>query len=181
MKLRQLFCRAAFAAFLMGGLGIGGAQAATYTLTITGFDLGSGPIESASASLTLPGFITSDLVNQPWDSCTMTGGFTCTIATFDVAPNTFGGNDDFIDFKYESPSSGGGGFLFFQAGAMGTPGVYSTVGFPQDTPGFGNFGEGLLTVTAEAVPVPAALPLFIGGLGVIGFMARRRKQNSAAV
>jgi hypothetical protein len=31
-----------------------------------------------------------------------------------------------------------------------------------------------------ATPVPAALPLFAGGLGVIGMFARRRKQKNAA-
>lgn len=31
--------------------------------------------------------------------------------------------------------------------------------------------------SAAATPLPAALPLFAGGLGVIGFLARRRKQK----
>ena len=36
-------------------------------------------------------------------------------------------------------------------------------------------------VTASsATPVPAALPLFAGGLGLIGLLARRRKQRYAA-
>jgi hypothetical protein len=34
--------------------------------------------------------------------------------------------------------------------------------------------------TTAATPLPAALPLFTGGLGVIGLIARRRKQRQAA-
>jgi hypothetical protein len=36
-----------------------------------------------------------------------------------------------------------------------------------------------VTVTA-ATPLPAALPLFAGGLGVIGFLAKRRKRKTAS-
>jgi hypothetical protein len=32
----------------------------------------------------------------------------------------------------------------------------------------------------SATPLPAALPLFAGGLGLIGFLSRRRKQNGSA-
>lgn len=36
-----------------------------------------------------------------------------------------------------------------------------------------------LTVTPAATPLPAALPIFLGGAGLIGFVARRRKQKFA--
>ena len=36
-----------------------------------------------------------------------------------------------------------------------------------------------LTTNAAATPLPAALPLFAGGLGVIGLLARRRKRKAA--
>ena len=32
----------------------------------------------------------------------------------------------------------------------------------------------------SATPLPAALPLFAGGLGLIGFLSLRRKQNGSA-
>lgn len=35
--------------------------------------------------------------------------------------------------------------------------------------------------TGHETPLPAALPLFAGGLGVIGLLARRRKQKAAAL
>ena len=43
--------------------------------------------------------------------------------------------------------------------------------------------QGLVTLTStdlQGTPLPAALPLFAGGLGVIGMLARRRKQKNAA-
>lgn len=36
-------------------------------------------------------------------------------------------------------------------------------------------------VSVTTTPLPAALPLFAGGLGMIGLLARRRKQKNAAV
>jgi hypothetical protein len=36
-------------------------------------------------------------------------------------------------------------------------------------------------ITDTATPLPAALPLFAGGLGVIGLLARRRKRKAAAI
>jgi hypothetical protein len=58
----------------------------------------------------------------------------------------------------------GGGF-------SGTPCCYSD-------------NRGFLTVTVDinvaTTPIPAALPLFASGLGVMGFLARRRKRKNAA-
>jgi hypothetical protein len=38
-----------------------------------------------------------------------------------------------------------------------------------------------LQTTVSSTPVPAALPLLASGLGLIGWVARRRKQKSAAL
>jgi len=39
----------------------------------------------------------------------------------------------------------------------------------------------VLFAPVSATPLPAALPLFVGGLGVLGLLGRRRKRKSAAV
>lgn len=41
-------------------------------------------------------------------------------------------------------------------------------------------GDWIRVVTVSAVPLPAALPLFAGGLGLMGLLGWRRKQKSVA-
>jgi choice-of-anchor C domain-containing protein len=53
----------------------------------------------------------------------------------------------------------------------------STITFRSDTAT--QFGPALDAVSVEAVPLPAALPLFGGGLGLLGWMARRRRRQVA--
>ena len=52
-----------------------------------------------------------------------------------------------------------------------------TVGnnFGESAPG--GFGVGTFAITAT--PLPAALPMFAGGLGLVGMMARRKKRKTA--
>ena len=42
------------------------------------------------------------------------------------------------------------------------------------------FGPALDNVSITATPLPAALPLFAGGLGALGLLARRKKRKAAA-
>jgi hypothetical protein len=46
-------------------------------------------------------------------------------------------------------------------------------------PANGELNSGSLT--PAATPIPATLPLFAGGLGFVGYLARCRKRNSQAL
>jgi hypothetical protein len=57
----------------------------------------------------------------------------------------------------------------------------------EDDPTFDNFyhfshdqdiGEAFTFNNVAATPLPAALPLFAGGLGLVGFLSRRKKKNA---
>lgn len=68
---------------------------------------------------------------------------------------------------------------WFAVAAGGTytgPGCAFICGAPHDNPGF----EGLAVQVANPVPLPASLALFMGGLGVLGSAASRRKSGIAA-
>jgi hypothetical protein len=60
--------------------------------------------------------------------------------------------------------------------------------FPEGTPPTGNAyqeltsspgGFGVGTFAATATPLPAALPLFAGGLGFVGYLTRRKQRTQA--
>lgn len=59
-------------------------------------------------------------------------------------------------------------FSFF---AEGTPPTGNAYGESTSSPG--GFGVGTFALTAT--PLPATLPLFAGGLGLVGFLTKRRK------
>jgi hypothetical protein len=44
--------------------------------------------------------------------------------------------------------------------------------------GYVNDTNGSVAIALAATPLPAALPLFAGGLGFVGFLAKRRKRNA---
>lgn len=69
-----------------------------------------------------------------------------------------------------------GPYIDYSFGAIAT-GTSTVLAFNfRDDPGFLFLDE----VAVNQTPIPAALPLFAGGLGVLGLLARRRKQKAAA-
>lgn len=147
--------------------------------TDTGEELGRNDF---GFTLTLSDFLSSNITDQPLDSCYY-DTFTCTTASFQPSPNSFSapGLNDYIGFNYLDSGGGGGtGFLFFLPGALGALGVYFSEGGASGTPNYGSFGEATLTVTGGpngVVPIPAALPLLASGLGALGFIGWRRKRK----
>lgn len=121
-----------------------------------------------------------------------------------TAGNTFASHGD-VDWTFDGDILGtlsnfNGSLEVASSGDLGAPGtIYPLAAFAarglegnDDISFVGNVlttnfrvtepGDWVRVITASPVPLPAALPLFATGLGLIGFMAarRKRKENSAA-
>lgn len=74
-----------------------------------------------------------------------------------------------------------GGFRFSADGMDVLP-FLQTFGFEQISrdPALAQGRDFTLTLTVQPIPVPAALPLLAGGLGILGFMGWRRRQRAEA-
>ncbi len=132
-----------------------------------------------SFTYTAPTFITAR-VFAIVDSCTnslIANGCSAT-QEFAPFPNPFGAGGDFIG---GSDNVGGTGFYFFQPGAFNAVGSYTTQGWPNPSNGFGNAGDGFLTVALSgAVPEPASWALMLAGFGLVGAATRRRVRMSVS-
>ena len=113
----------------------------------------------------------------------------CGDMEFDNFPNQFNVQGDFLSYGHSYNDGGdnnfsGGAFYFFQPGAFGAVGVYTTDGWPVNDPNccFGNAGFATLTVSGFAdVPEPGVWALMIMGFGGAGAMLRRsRKRDTCA-
>ena len=158
----RLKCLAAACALL---LSFGAASASTVTFDVTGtgilagstwsVDTATGVGQSANIKFSGYNFNTDD------------SSFFHRFFLQDIT-NTFG----FYFAAYHS-------FIGFAVGTF-TDGVIGT-GYDAAT----TLASGLtVTFTAEttsATPLPAALPLFAGGLGVIGLLARRKKRKATTL
>jgi hypothetical protein len=170
------------------------AATITYDWTLTapaasfgGFDWdGSGTITvtigSGSDTITaITGTVTNGTITDPITGLATSGSFDNLLfpigTTFSGPPVVTGGS-------YVSSSdldTSGLGFTI-AGGTIDVFGGYEpnstdvTPGNNYDEIGPGGFGVGTFALTAT--PLPAALPLFAGGLGMIGLLARRRKRNA---
>ncbi len=159
-----------------------------------------GPIselQDVRGTNTDPNFPTCTPICSPLTSGSAFGAdFTATINVATSGTYTFGFGSDDAGYLFI-----GGTLIGFEAGPNGFPPAGGTVpdghgnlllGF-SDTLTAGNYsleiqyanilccGQVLEVVlpTTTATPLPAALPLFAGGLGVIGLLTRRRRQKIA--
>ena len=196
MKLKLLA-----AAFLTANLFFHGAPAHSATILINGgFETGSlAPwfasndfptvtnAEAHSGTFSVSAFST-DAIRQNFAPVS-----TASISEVSFWVKRVGGPFDFVQFFYSDGSDSntlvdgigqGDDWQFFDVTSALSPGKNLT--------GFEIFGTTTgpaflddFTITAadetNATPLPAALPLFAGGLGVIGLLAQRRKRRAAAI
>jgi hypothetical protein len=104
----------------------------------------------------------------------------------DVAGTNSGSPIVFPFLTFYTPTDRGGLSAGLQPGDIGTN-FFDLLGDlifsgPGSAPVFspGVFALGADTLTVSATPLPAALPLFATGLGVIGLLGWRRKRKTAA-
>lgn len=130
---------------------------------------------SGSLSYTSPNFISDNrfVPVASLDSCTVTTpvGGACTFSMPFFADTTvFGGADtyDFVGFQvaFSQPA------YYFANGAFGALGIYETLEF-------GSAQAATLIVSqVGGVPEPATWAMMIGGFGLVGSAARRRRRIS---
>jgi hypothetical protein len=66
-------------------------------------------------------------------------------------------------------------------GACGNPDGCQKAGTPDDPVYAVLFTPEGVSATPSATPLPAAFPLFAGGVGFVGYLARRRKRGASQV
>ena len=102
-----------------------------------------------------------------------------TFPVFPLPPAACGANPNNVTLAVLSSS------LYSAGVAWGSFSVdFARIGLGQggnDGVPYNYFVDDLSITTADATtPLPAALPLFAGGLGVMGLLARRRKRKAVA-
>jgi hypothetical protein len=85
---------------------------------------------------------------------------------------------DYIGLNLEDllNNGSGTGFYFFQPGALGQTGVFTTI---DPGGGYGNAGRATLTISSlnSAVPEPATWAMMIVGFGAIGASLRSGRRS----
>jgi len=155
-------------------------QAATLTITPNLFDFGLVEVGASSAPLNIEietfadGTMDEELVGLDLFFSGDIGDFNVVQNSSACEPVGAGGICDF-DITFE-PLSTGFKFMFLDVVALFDDN-YQSITIDLFESGF-YFGDGVTPI--DVIPLPAALPLFAGGLGLMGIMGWRRKQSAAA-
>lgn len=141
----------------------------------TGFFPASMEIDVFSLNGSLPGSsLFSETVTSAQFSSASATAFGTSVVTIDLTGLALSAG--IFDISFYNPGQlflplyAGGSGLAVQSGSRYTGGYYHSdlsLGFELDD--------------ASTTPVPAALPLFATGLGVMGWFGRRRKRKNAAI
>jgi hypothetical protein len=169
----QYFRIAAIAAVVVAAVMGGEARATTVTYNLT-LTPQAGSSLAGTGTLTITdGPVGSGFLNVPVaDITTLTisiGGFTFNLLG-DISALEFNGGN-LIDIT-AGPAVIGAASLSVNA--------LTSVYFDNLSTG-GISSDDTVSATLAATPLPAALPLFAGGLGLVGMFSRRRKQKASAI
>ena len=170
--MRTILRTAALALSLLAG--IPAAQAATQTWNISGtLDSGYFASESFSGQFS---FDDTGLTNAGFETLSLTSlsidifGTTWTMGNAEAVPDVSFDNGSFLGLFY-SAANADIGFTF-------TPGMFGIEeSFVAYDTTYGDSGAG--SVIYAAVPEPESYALMLAGLGLMGFMARRRSRHIA--
>jgi len=168
MKMKSIVLAATLA------LSAAGAYAEDISKTIS---LSEGPPGTYSAGFdivhTVAGAFTDTITFEP----SVTGWTNGSLITISTGPVT---NIDFtsasingLSFTFNS-TPGGGEYGFTIPGFLTGPLVMTVMGTAGANASYGG------TLNVSAVPEPETWAMMLGGLGLMGFMARRRKKTEAA-
>jgi len=152
------------------------ASAATVTYTFV------------DASATFPGGTSDFSGTFGWDSDPAAEYITfanITVTGFDAGTYTYLANSGGVhasgfEFAVSSTSSSNAFELYFNYfdGVSNDPINNAYFGTEGDVPAGNIDSSDTGYATPNATPLPATLPLFAGGLGFVGYLAKRRKQNA---
>jgi hypothetical protein len=170
------------------------ASTLTFDWTLTGPSPGSGGIpETGSGTLTVTTGTGGDTVTAVTGTI---GGNSVTLAP----TGTLNGNDNLVfpvGMTFVGPPVVTGTTSYVSVSNLDSHGIafitsagsFDIFGFdapnttPAPNPANNNYAEegaagfGVGTFALTPTPLPAALPLFAGGLGLVGLLSRRRKRN----
>ncbi len=141
-----------------------------------GFDLlpGNGSYVDLDGSTSSSGLFSN--------SVNLVGGTTYTLS-FDLAGNNRNSVTETVNVNFGSTAASYsplGNDPFVNHTLNFTPGISGSYSLSYQNVGGDNLGALLDNVSVSAVPEPQTYAMLLAGLGLMGFMARRRKQQQAA-